>query len=46
MELELIQNRIFELRGYKVMPDFHLAEMYEVETKVSFSFERKKIIHC
>ena len=33
MELEIIQNRIFELRGYKVMLDFHLAEMYQVETK-------------
>jgi len=34
MELQLIQNKIFELRGQKVMLDFHLAEMYEVETKV------------
>jgi len=33
MELQLIQNRIFEIRGFKVMLDFHLAEMYEVETK-------------
>ena len=33
MELELIQNRIFEIRGRKVMLDFHLAEMYQVETK-------------
>ena len=33
MELEIIQNRIFEIRGYKVMLDFHLAEMYQVETK-------------
>jgi len=34
MELEFIQNRIFEIRGCKVMLDFHLAEMYEVETRV------------
>ena len=33
MELEIIQNRIFEIRGCKVMLDFHLAEMYQVETK-------------
>ena len=33
MELEIIQNRIYEIRGYKVMLDFHLAEMYQVETK-------------
>jgi ORF6N domain len=29
----LIQNKIFEIRGHKVMLDFDLAEMYEVETK-------------
>jgi ORF6N domain len=29
----LIQNKIHEIRGYKVMLDFDLAEMYEVETK-------------
>jgi hypothetical protein len=34
MELQLIQNKIFEIRGQKVMLDFHLAEMYDVETKV------------
>ncbi|MCL2651456.1 MAG: ORF6N domain-containing protein [Candidatus Azobacteroides sp.] len=33
MELEIIQNRIFEIRDSKVMLDFHLAEMYQVETK-------------
>jgi hypothetical protein len=30
----LIQNKIYEIRGHKVMLDFDLAEMYEVETKV------------
>jgi hypothetical protein len=29
----LIQNKIYEIRGHKVMLDFDLAEMYEVETK-------------
>ena len=34
MELQVIQNRIYEIRGYKVMLDFDLAEMYGTETKV------------
>ena len=29
-----IQNRIYELRGERVMLDFDLAQLYEVETKV------------
>jgi len=33
MELQLIQNKIFEIRGQKVMLDFDLAELYETETK-------------
>ncbi len=31
--LTLIQSRIFEVRGQRVMLDFHLAEMYGVETR-------------
>ena len=34
MQLQLIQNRIYEVRGEKVMLDFDLAELYEVETRV------------
>ncbi|MFZ4725519.1 MAG: ORF6N domain-containing protein [Paludibacter sp.] len=34
MELQIIQNKIFEIRGQKVMLDFNLAELYEVETRV------------
>ena len=34
MELQLIQNKIHEIRGHKVMLDFDLAELYEVETRV------------
>ncbi len=30
---ERIENRIFLLRGEKVLFDFHLAELYGVETK-------------
>ena len=34
MQLQTIQNSIYELRGQKVMLDFDLAKLYEVETKV------------
>jgi hypothetical protein len=33
MNIQLIQNKIYEIRGVKVMLDFDLAELYEVETK-------------
>lgn len=34
MNVEVIQGQILELRGQKVMLDFHLAILYEIETKV------------
>ena len=34
MELNIIQNRIYEIRGLRVMLDFDLAELYQVETRV------------
>ena len=34
MELQLIQNRIYELRGVRVMLDRDLAVLYNVETRV------------
>jgi hypothetical protein len=34
MQLQLIQNKIYEIRGQRVMLDFDLAELYEVETRV------------
>jgi hypothetical protein len=34
MELEVIQNKIFEIRGNKVMLDFDLSLLYGVETRV------------
>lgn len=34
MELQVIQNKIYEIRGQKVMLDFDLAELYGNETKV------------
>jgi hypothetical protein len=33
MQIQLIQSKIFELRNKRVMMDFHLAELYEVETR-------------
>lgn len=33
-ELQVIQNKIYEIRGYKVMLDYDLAKMYQVETRV------------
>lgn len=34
MQLLTIQNKIYEVNGIKVMLDFDLAELYEVETRV------------
>jgi hypothetical protein len=34
MNLSVIQNKIYEIRGYKVMLDFDLAEIYGTNTKV------------
>jgi len=33
MELQSIQKKIYEIRGQKVMLDFDLAELYEVENR-------------
>jgi ORF6N domain len=34
MELEVIHNKIYEIRGHKVMLDSDLAELYGVETRI------------
>ena len=34
MSLVTIQNKIYEVNGIKIMLDFDLAELYEVETRV------------
>ena len=34
MQLQVIQQKIFEIKGQKVMLDFDLATLYEVEAKV------------
>jgi len=33
MKLTVIQQRIYEIRGQRIMLDFDLAELYEVETR-------------
>ncbi len=34
MQTQIIQSKIYEVRGLKVMIDFDLAEIYEVETRI------------
>jgi hypothetical protein len=34
MDLEPIKRKIYEIRGYRVMLDFDLAGIYQVETRV------------
>jgi ORF6N domain len=34
MQLQVIHNKIYDIRGEKIMLDFDLAELYEVETRV------------
>jgi superfamily II RNA helicase len=34
MHTNIIESKIYEVRGHKIMFDFDLAELYEVETKV------------
>ena len=43
MELQIIQNKIHEIRGQRIMLDFDLAEMYEVETRVLKQAVRRNI---
>ncbi len=42
-ELELIQSRIYEIRGQRVMLDRDLAEMYGVETRILKQAVRRNI---
>ena len=43
MEIEIIQNKIFEIRGQKVMLDFDLALLYNVENKALKQAIRRNI---
>jgi len=33
MDLQIIQDKIYEIRGQRIMLDFNLAELYGTETK-------------
>ncbi|MGG7662928.1 ORF6N domain-containing protein [Dyadobacter sp. BHUBP1] len=43
MELMVIQNKVHTLRGCKIMLDFDLAELYEIETKALKQAVRRNI---
>lgn len=43
MELQVIQNRIYEIRGQKVMFDFDLAELYATENRLLKRAVRRNI---
>ena len=43
MELQTIQNKIYEIRGQQVMLDFDLAPLYQVQTKVLKQAVRRNI---
>ena len=42
-ELILIENKIYEVRGTKVMLDFDLAELYGIETRTLKQAVRRNI---
>ena len=48
MNLQVIQNKIYEIRGQKIMLDFDLAELYSIETKVLKQAVKRtfKITNC
>ena len=43
MQLQKIETKIYEIRGQKVMLDFDLAKLYEVETRVLKQAVRRNI---
>ena len=44
MDVAIIENKIYEIRGQKVMLDFDLAALYEVETKALNQAVKRNII--
>jgi len=42
-KLEIITQKIHEIRGYKIMLDFDLAELYETETRILKQAVRRNI---
>lgn len=43
MDLQVIQNKIYDIRGQRVMLDFDLAEIYQVETRALKQAVRRNI---
>jgi hypothetical protein len=43
MQLQVIQTKIYEVRGQKVMLDYDLAELYETETRLLKRAVRRNI---
>ena len=43
MDIQIIQNKIYEIRGQRVMLDFDLAALYQVETRVLKQSVRRNI---
>ncbi|MDR0955149.1 MAG: ORF6N domain-containing protein [Rikenellaceae bacterium] len=43
MDLQVIQSKIYEIRGRQVMLDFDLAQLYQVETRVLKQAVRRNI---
>lgn len=43
MELEILQPKIFTIRDFKVMLDFDLAQLFEIETRVLNQTEKRNI---
>lgn len=43
VDIKLIQHRIYELRGQRIMLDFDLAELYAVETRVLNQVVRRNV---
>lgn len=43
MEIQTIQNKIYEIRGQRMMLDFNLAKLYQVETRMLKQVVRRNI---
>jgi hypothetical protein len=42
MQIATLQSKIYDIRGQKVILDFDLATLYELETRVFKSGRKKK----
>ena len=44
MDIQIIQNKIYEIRGRRVMLDFDLANMYQIPTKALKQAVKRNIV--